>query len=292
MLFLNEARIRRHGRTATVERMLHEWVQFAPRGVEADPAYLAVIARAAVEAWYRVTAAGLITLTYRDHDARNACATSAAPWPRRSSSCTAPLKPACCSWNASTGGCIPNERHSHIDLVPLPGNAPLARVLVTTLGPAVDAAAALRTSATSVRVAETRDCACGLMSDGPVLERVEGRQSDCVAVNGETVTPLMLDDAIHLALGAAATIEQWQLVGDTLHVADPASRESAALAAEAVSQLLARPIRGEHVSGRRAGSVRQVPAGQELMRSAGFPLLERGYDGRTFHLPRQRLDHA
>jgi hypothetical protein len=50
-----------------------------------------------------------------------------------------------------------------------------------------------------------------------------------------------------VALGAASTIEQWQLVGDTLHVADPKSRESAAVAAEAVSKLLARPIRGEHV---------------------------------------------
>ena len=89
-----------------------------------------------------------------------------------------------------------------------------------------------------VRMAETRDCACGLASDGPLLERVEGRQSDCTAVNGETVTPLMLDDAIHLALGAAGTLEQWQLVGDTLHVADTKSCESAALAAEAVSKLL------------------------------------------------------
>jgi hypothetical protein len=87
-----------------------------------------------------------------------------------------------------------------------------------------------------------------LVSDGPVLERVEGRQSDCATVNGETVTPLMLDDAIHAALGAAGTLEQWQLVGDTLHVADPSSRESAAVAADAVSRLLARPIRGEDVS--------------------------------------------
>ena len=54
-------------------------------------------------------------------------------------------------------------------------------------------------------------------------------------VRGETVTPLMLDDAIHRALGPAATLEQWQLAGDTLHVADPGSRDSAALAAEAVA---------------------------------------------------------
>src|SRR6185295_1477597 len=141
----------------------------------------------------------------------------------------------------------PNERHSHIDLVPLPGKAPLARVLVTTLGrPWMPL---LRYDVGDiVRVAEMRECACGLVSDGPLLERVEGRQADCTTVNGETVTPLMLDDAIHVALGAAGTLEQWQLVGDTLHVADPTLRESAVVAAEAVGKLLARPIRGEHVS--------------------------------------------
>ena len=49
-------------------------------------------------------------------------------------------------------------------------------------------------------------------------------------------------------LGPAATIEQWQLQGDVLHVVDPASRDSAAAAALAVGALLGRPIRGEHVS--------------------------------------------
>ena len=71
---------------------------------------------------------------------------------------------------------------------------------------------------------------------------------DCSEVNGETITPLMLDDAIHAALGARATLEQWQLQGEVLYVVDPASRDSAAVAAVAVSTLLARPIRGEHVS--------------------------------------------
>jgi hypothetical protein len=99
-----------------------------------------------------------------------------------------------------------------------------------------------------VRVAESNECECGLPSDGPLLERVEGRLSDCVEVNGETVTPLMLDDAIHAVLGPQGTLEQWQLSGDTLLVVDPISLESAAVAASAVGALLARPIRGERVS--------------------------------------------
>jgi hypothetical protein len=57
----------------------------------------------------------------------------------------------------------------------------------------------------------------------------------------------MLDDAIHAALGPDATIEQWQLNGDRLHVVDPKSRTSAETAAGAVGLLLARPLRGEHV---------------------------------------------
>ena len=99
-----------------------------------------------------------------------------------------------------------------------------------------------------VRLAESRECACGLQSDGPLLERVEGRLSDCTEVNGATITPLMLDDAIHAALGPEATIEQWQLSGDNLLVVDPGSTQSAATAAQAVAALLAQPIRGERVS--------------------------------------------
>jgi hypothetical protein len=57
----------------------------------------------------------------------------------------------------------------------------------------------------------------------------------------------MLDAASHGARGAPATLEHWQLRGDTLRVVDPGSGASAAAAARAVGQLLARPIRGERV---------------------------------------------
>jgi len=120
-------------------------------------------------------------------------------------------------------------------------------VLVTTLGR--DWMPLLRYDIGDVvRIAESRDCACGLKSDGPLLERVEGRQSDCMERSGETVTPLMLDDAIHDALGAEATIEQWQLAGDDLLVVDPANDGSAAQAAAAVGALLGKAIRGERVA--------------------------------------------
>jgi phenylacetate-coenzyme A ligase PaaK-like adenylate-forming protein len=246
MLFLNESADPSLWSERDLQRMLHEWVEFAPRGIEADPAYLAVIARAALTRGIRLPAPDFITLTYETttramrRDIRRAVDT-----------------PLFQLYGATEAGVLfmecehgrlhPNERHSHVDLVPLSGTAPLARVLVTTLGRSW--MPLLRYDIGDVvRVAESRDCACGLSSDGPLLERVEGRQSDCAVVDGETVTPLMLDDAIHAALGPEATLEQWQLTGRSLQVVDPGSRRSAAVAADAVGALLARPVRGEHVN--------------------------------------------
>jgi phenylacetate-CoA ligase len=246
MLFLNENADPSLWTERDVDRMLDEWVRFAPRGVEADPAYLAIVARAAIKRGITLPAPDFVTLTYET--------TTRAMRRDIGRAVSAPLYQL---YGATEAGVLfmecehgrlhPNERHSHIDLEPIPGTARLARVLVTTLGRAW--MPLLRYDVGDVvRVAESRECACGLGSDGPLLERVEGRQSDCATVGGETVTPLMLDDAIHQALGRAATLEQWQLAGDTLHVADPTSRQSVAVAAEAVGALLGRSIRGEHVS--------------------------------------------
>jgi phenylacetate-CoA ligase len=244
MLFFNESADPTHWSDQECERMLREWSDFAPRGVEADPVYLAIIARAALQRGVRLPLPEFITLTYET--------TTRAMRRDIGRALDAPLFQLYGATEAGVlfmecehGGLHPNEHHSHIDLVPVPGSASLARVLVTTLGrPWMPL---LRYDIGDVvRLAESRECQCGLQSDGPLLERVEGRSSDCTEVNGETITPLMLDDAIHAALGPAATIEQWQLNGDNLLVVDPASSESAAAAAHAVGALLARRIRGEH----------------------------------------------
>jgi len=246
MLFFNESDDPTHWTDADYDRMLREWAEFGPRGVEADPAYLALIARAALRRGQKLAAPEFVTLTYET--------TTRAMRRDIGLALDAPLYQL---YGATEAGVLfmecehgrlhPNERHSHIDLEPMPGRAPLARVLVTTLGRRW--MPLLRYDIGDVvRVAATRECACGLKSDGPLLERVEGRLADCSDVNGETITPLMLDDAIHAALGPRATLEQWQLQSDVLQVVDPASRDSAAAAALAVGGLLARPIRGEHVS--------------------------------------------
>jgi len=245
MLFLNESSDPTHWTERECERMLSEWIEFAPCGVEADPAYLAIIARAALARGLRLPAPEFITLTYET--------TTRAMRRDIGRALDAPLFQL---YGATEAGVLfmecehgrlhPNERHSHVDLVPLPGSGRLARVLVTTLGRSW--MPLLRYDIGDVvRMAETRACPCGLVSDGPLLERIEGRQNDCSEVRGETVTPLMLDDAIHAALGPRATLEQWQLAGDTLLVVDPAARASATPAAAAVGELLARPLRGERV---------------------------------------------
>jgi phenylacetate-CoA ligase len=246
ILFFNESADPTHWTAAECERMLREWCEFAPRGVEADPAYLAIIARAALASGMRLPSPEFITLTYET--------TTRAMRRDISRAFEAPVFQL---YGATEAGVLfmecehgllhPNERHSHVDLEPLFEGSRLARVLVTTLGRAW--MPLLRYDIGDiVRVAESRACACGLVSDGPLLERIEGRQSDCTTVDGAVVTPLMIDDAIHAALGSGATIEQWQLAGDSLLVVDPASATSAAVAAAAVAYLLARPLRGERVA--------------------------------------------
>ncbi len=246
ILFFNESADPTHWTDGECERMLREWCEFAPRGVEADPAYLAIIARVALARGLRVPSPEFITLTYET--------TTRAMRRDIGRAFDAPVFQL---YGATEAGVLfmecehgrlhPNERHSHVDLVPVPGSRRLARVLATTLGRAW--MPLLRYDIGDVvRVAESRECPCGLASDGPLIERIEGRQNDCVSVGDETVTPLMLDDAIHAALGPDATLEQWQLAGDSVLVVDPSSDTSAAAAAEAVGAALARPIRGERVA--------------------------------------------
>jgi phenylacetate-coenzyme A ligase PaaK-like adenylate-forming protein len=246
ILFFNENADPTHWSERERERMLAEWLEFAPRGVEADPAYLAIIARAALLRGLKLPSPDFITLTYETTTRamrRDIGRAFSAPTFQLYGATEAGVL----FMECEHGRLHPNERHSHVDLVALPGERRLARVLVTTLGRAW--MPLLRYDVGDVvRVAESRDCPCGLQSDGPLLERVEGRHSDCVAVGGATITPLMLDDAIHAALGPTSTLEQWQLAGDTLYVVDPGAADSARLAAAAVGALLERSVRSERVA--------------------------------------------
>ena len=283
MLFFNESEDPTHWTDARrASECCASGREFAPRGVEADPAYLAIIARAALKRGMRAAAARLRHADVRDHDARDAPRHRPRRSTRRCSSCTAPPRPACCSWSASTGGCIRTSATVTSISCRCRAAARLARVLVTTLGrPWMPL---LRYDIGDVvRVAETRDCACGLVERRPVARARRGpaqrlrerERRDRHAADARRRDPR----------GARRGRNARAVAARGRHActsSDPASRDSAAAAADAVGTLLARPIRGEHVSADRARGVRQVPAGEALMRSAGFPLLERGYDGAPF----------
>jgi phenylacetate-CoA ligase len=246
ILFFNESADPTHWTDRDFERMLREWRDYAPLGVEADPAYLAIVARAALRRGVVLPSPAFITLTY-ETTTRAMRRDIARAWDAPIYQIYGATEAGVLFMECEHGHLHPNEAHSHIDLEPLPGAYSLARVLVTTLGR--DWMPLLRYDVGDVvRIAAPRDCRCGLASDGPLVERVEGRYSDCAHVDGAVVTPLMLDDAIHAALGPAATLEQWQLAGDTLLVVDPADAGSAAAAAGAVGALLRTPVRGERVA--------------------------------------------
>ncbi|HWN40526.1 MAG TPA: hypothetical protein VNP02_18630, partial [Gammaproteobacteria bacterium] len=64
ILFFNESADPTHWTDGERDRMLGEWREFAPLGVEADPAYLALLARAALARGVRLPVPEFITLTY------------------------------------------------------------------------------------------------------------------------------------------------------------------------------------------------------------------------------------
>ena len=72
MLFFNESDDPTHWTDADYDRMLREWAEFGPRGVEADPAYLALIARAALKRGQKLARARVRHAHLRDDDARDA----------------------------------------------------------------------------------------------------------------------------------------------------------------------------------------------------------------------------
>jgi hypothetical protein len=118
-------------------------VEFGPRGVEADPAYLALIARAALKRGQKLATPEFVTLTYET--------TTRAMRRDISLALDAPVYQL---YGATEAGVLfmecehghlhPNERHSHIDLEPMPGRAPLAARARHDARPPLDAAVALR----------------------------------------------------------------------------------------------------------------------------------------------------
>ena len=291
ILFFNESADPTHWTDSECERMLREWCEFAPRGVEADPAYLAIIARAALQRGMRLPSPEFVTLTY-ETTTRAMRRDIGRAFDAPCSSSTARPRPACCSWSASTAGCTRTSATATSISCRCRARARLARVLVTTLGRAW--MPLLRYDIGDVvRVAESRDCACGLQERRPVA-RARRRPAERLHGRGRR------DD--HAADARRRDPRSARTGGDDRAVAacrrHPARRRSRVAAtarraaAAAVGALLARPIRGEHVARDRTRGLRQVPARETLMRSDGLSAARARLRRLALHLPRQRVDDA
>jgi phenylacetate-CoA ligase len=224
MLFLNQVADPTHWTPAELDRMVLEWNELEPEGVEADPAYLAALCRHVTASGGRLHSPDYVTLTYElatrgHHRAIKAVIDS----------------PLVQLYGATEAGVLfmqcddgllrHSVRHSHIELLDVGGG--LGRVVVTTLG---------RTWMPLLRydLGDLVRLAPG-ENDGYVFQRIEGRSGDAVPVRDRLITPAEIDDALD---AAEPTITMWQLAregaGFTLRVCD----SDGTAAARALSTLL------------------------------------------------------
>ncbi|HZS37166.1 MAG TPA: hypothetical protein VFF06_10075 [Polyangia bacterium] len=210
MLFLNQLADPTHWTPGELDRMVLEWNDFRPAGVEADPAYLAALCRHVTASGGRLHSPAFVTLTYeqitRAHRRQIAAVIESPLYSLYGATECGVLFMEC-----DAGRLHHNTRHSHIELLDAGGG--MGRVLVTTLGrtwmPLVR-----YDVGDLVRLAPDDDvpCRCGREQGGYLLERVEGRAADCIgSPDGKWITPAALDDAVD---AADPTIAAWQLALD------------------------------------------------------------------------------
>ncbi|HXU71338.1 MAG TPA: hypothetical protein VN947_18525 [Polyangia bacterium] len=233
MLFLNQVADPTLWNDGELTRMVAEWNDLRPDGVESDPQYLAALCRHALAHKIAMHAPAFVTLTYEQ-------TTRAAS---RSIKEALPSTHVCQLYGATEAGVLfmecpagrlhHNARHSHIELVDAGGG--LSRVVITTLGRTwmpllrYDIGDLVRLPETTID-----GCACGRKDEGYVLSRIEGRGNDAIATANGLYTPAMLDDLVDTAEPAIA---HWQLTGGgpeggwILHVvASDGTKAAAALA--------------------------------------------------------------
>jgi phenylacetate-CoA ligase len=239
MLFLNQVADPSLWNEGELGRMVAEWNELRPDGVEADPQYLAALCRWATSQGIALHAPAFVTLTYEQ-------ATRAA---LRAIRRALPSTGVFDLYGATEAGVLfmqcthhrlhHNARHSHIELLDVGGG--LGRVVVTTLGRAW--MPLLRYDIGDlVRVADGA-CACGRADEGYALLRIEGRANDAIEHEGQLLTPAALDDIVD---AADENIVQWQLARGTgaepwiFHVVG--SRDGGASAAAALAAALGAPV--------------------------------------------------
>lgn len=237
MLFLNQVADPSLWTEAELGRMVAEWNDLRPEGVETDPQYLAKLCRYAASQGITLAAPEFVTTTYEQttHAARRAIA-AALPSTGLYELYGA-TEAGVIFMQCTAGKLHHNARHSHVELLDLGGG--LARVVVTTLGR--DWMPLLRYDIGDlVRVAQG-PCSCGRADEGYLIERIEGRANDAIESAGGLLTPAGLDDLVD---GAEPGIEHWQLQrhddGWVLHCVGGA--QQGVSAAAALAEALGQPV--------------------------------------------------
>jgi phenylacetate-CoA ligase len=208
MLFLNQVADPSYWNRAELDRMVTEWNDLQPEGVEADPAYLAALCRYARESGQQMHSPIFVTLTYelptRAHRRDIGRVLDSPLYTLFGATEAGVLFMEC-----DRGRLHHNVRHSHIELEPLEGD--LHRVVVTSLGRAW--MPLLRYALNDVvRLSKTSGpCGCGFDQGGFTLSRIEGRFSDCLQRPSGLITPAMIDDVID---EVDTALHAWQLSTD------------------------------------------------------------------------------
>lgn len=239
MLFLNQMADPTLWTEDELARMVDEWNDLAPDGVEADPQYLAALCRYAAAKGTTLHQPAFVTLTYEQTTRSSLRAMKAALPGSALYNLYGATEAGVLFMECPAGRLHHNARHSHIELTD--AGAGLQRVIVTTLGRAW--MPLLRYDIGDL-VRLTDGCSCGRPADGYVLSRIEGRANDAVPTDRGLLTPAMLDDLVD---GAEPAIVQWQLQaapssGWILHaVGSDGARAAAALGSALGSTVEPRP---------------------------------------------------
>lgn len=253
MLFLNQVADPTLWNDGELGRMVDEWNDLRPDGVEADPQYLAALCRFAAAHGKAMHAPAFVTLTY-EQATRGALKAMARALPStRVFNLYGATEAGVLFMECTAGRLHHNSRHSHVELLDV-GDG-LARVVVTTLG-RIWMPLLRYDIGDLVRVAEG-PCACGRGDDGYLLQRVEGRANDAIATAAGLVTPAALDDVVD---GADGDIAQWQLQGTPSGWALQVVGSDGARAAAALAERI-----GSTVEPRPTATILPEPSGKYRM---------------------------
>jgi phenylacetate-coenzyme A ligase PaaK-like adenylate-forming protein len=203
LLFLNQSPDPTSWSNRDLRRMVEELDLFQPEIIEADPAYLAILSRACLQAGDAIYQPECIVLTYE--------------FPSqiyyRQIHRAFPGVPVISSYGSTETGHVftqceagafhQNTATCHVDIQPLRlkrGNPGIGRILVTTLDNPWFVLLHFDTGDLAL-LSEAVACPCGC-SEGLAVKSIEGRTSDLTfSAKGQVVTLKQLDDALKAAEG-------------------------------------------------------------------------------------------